>query len=201
MNGSGKTALLHILGGSLTGWSGGVAFDCYSLRDLDLMNLHLQVGNYFMDAKLFGGTILENISLGRFETTTDDVMAAIRIVGLEEFVLQLPNGLNTEIASGANHFSSGVTCKMLIARCIVHRPRLILLDSFFAALDFGEPIRGRLCSSLPIRKSCNDLVVLFCCMKENLQQMPIGMLSVNIHIGLINSIRFKHDGKQSVRHS
>ena len=84
-----------------------------------------------MEELLFEGTLLENISLGREKATFDNVKWAIENLGLGDFVKNLPNGYNTEIDLQGKQFSKGVIDKLLLARSIADKPKVLLIkDSF-----------------------------------------------------------------------
>jgi ABC-type bacteriocin/lantibiotic exporter with double-glycine peptidase domain len=140
-NGSGKTTLMHILLGSLNDWSGQILCDDLALQNIDRNSYHAQTGDYIAGEKLFTGTLYENIALGRSHISEDDVMQAISLAGLDALIRSFPEGLQTEIIADAANFSSGIVRKLILARCLVGKPRLLLLDDFLLGVERREKER------------------------------------------------------------
>lgn len=131
-NDSGKSTLIYLVGGLLTGYQGHVSIDGIPILNYDYDNLHQHIGGYMRDENLFEGTLLENITLGREKATFDRVKWAVKNLNLEQLVCQLPEGYDTEIQSQGKQFSKSTVAKILIARAIVDKPRLLLLENSFS---------------------------------------------------------------------
>lgn len=131
-NDSGKSTLIYLIGGLLSGFEGHVAIDGIPLSNYDYDDLHQRIGGYMRDENLFEGTLLENITLGREKATFDNVKWAVKNLNLEQLVCQLPEGYDTIIQSQGKQFSKSTVAKILIARAIVDKPRLLLLENSFS---------------------------------------------------------------------
>ncbi len=137
-NDSGKSTLVYLIGGLLSGFKGHVSIDDIPLSNYDFDHLHQQIGGYMRDENLFEGTLLENISLGREKATFDKVKWAVTNLNLEQLVYQLPEGYETQIQSQGKQFSKSTVAKILIARAIVDQPRLLLLENSFSVFSPDE---------------------------------------------------------------
>lgn len=137
-NDSGKSTLLYLIGGLLSGYEGHVAIDSIPLSNYDYDHLHRQIGGYLRDEHLFEGTLLENITLGRDNATFENVKWAAQNLGLDELVCQLPEGYNTIVHSQGKQFSKSTMAKILMARAIVDKPRLLLLENSFSVFSPEE---------------------------------------------------------------
>ncbi len=140
-NGSGKTTLMHILLGSLNDWTGQILCDGLSLQNIDRNSYYAQTGDHIAGEKLFTGTLYENITLGRTNVSEDDVMYAVSLAGLDNFIRSLPEGLQTTVVADAANFSSGIVRKLILARCFAGKPRLLLLDDFLLGVERREKER------------------------------------------------------------
>ncbi|MBF9239045.1 ABC transporter ATP-binding protein [Hymenobacter sp. BT683] len=166
-DGSGKTTLLRILAGLLTGYTGVVAYDGLALQDLTPASLGEHVGDNIAHQHLFDGTLLENLTLGQARIGADDVAWALALVGLRDDVYARPLGLNTPLGIGSP-LADSTRQKLLLARALVRRPRLLLLDNFLPGVEPAEQLRilrRVLASEHPwtVVLASNDLRVLSLC--------------------------------------
>lgn len=134
-SGAGKSTLAQLLLGVYDPSMGTVLLDEYDVRTLDLASLRKNVGLVFPHDEIFEGTIWENITLGRDWISARDVMEAIRITRLDEAFLRLPKGLQTQVISHGKNLSTGQIRRLMIARAIVHKPRLLILDEAFTGIE------------------------------------------------------------------
>ncbi|MBX2900956.1 MAG: ATP-binding cassette domain-containing protein [Cyclobacteriaceae bacterium] len=146
---SGKTTLMNVITGLYTDFEGGVIYNNYSLRDLDLTHLRDQIAKNISQEDLFDGTILENITLGRRTTTVHDALYALEQVGLSDTINSLPKGLETPIISGGKGLTKTIIHKLILARCIAKRPRLLVLNDFFAPLSKNDKLDLMRCITQP----------------------------------------------------
>lgn len=155
---SGKTTLMNLLTGLFTDYEGAITINNYSLRDLDLTHLRDQVAKNISQEDIFDGTLLENITLGRTNTTVHDAIQALDQVGLSDAVNALPNGLETHVISGGKGLSKTMIHKLILARCLAKKPKLIVLNDFFNTLSKSDKMELLACITKPIRP-CTAIVV------------------------------------------
>ena len=132
--GSGKSMMLDLLYGLKAPREGVVEIDGRDLRDIRLGDLRSQIA-LVRHPEIFEGTVLENLRLGDENLDTLDARAALEQVGLLNSVSQLPNGINTQLTTGGLPLSPGQRVQLELARALVHRPRLLILDESVDLLD------------------------------------------------------------------
>ncbi|MEY4931003.1 MAG: hypothetical protein RI909_1727 [Bacteroidota bacterium] len=155
---SGKTTLMNILTGIFSDYEGVVTINNYSLRDLDLTHMRDQVAKNISQEDLFDGTILENITLGKTGTTIHDAVRALELVGLSDTINALPKGLETHLISGGKGLSKTVIHKLILARCLAKKPKLIVLNDFFTTLSKSDKMELLACVTKSERP-CTVIVV------------------------------------------
>ena len=133
-NGSGRTTLAYLLAGILRPTRGLVALGGQDLARLDAHALRGQVGFVMATDELFDGTIEENITLGR-PLTFDQVWEAVRLAALDAPVLALPDGLQTAVVGTGRELPGGVARRIMVARALAGRPRLLVLDDATQGLE------------------------------------------------------------------
>jgi ABC-type bacteriocin/lantibiotic exporter with double-glycine peptidase domain len=133
-SGSGKSSLLRLLLRFETPESGAVYYDGQDLAGLDVQSVRRQIGVVLQNGQLMTGAIHTNI-LGSTGGNIEDAWAAAKIAGLDEDINQMPMGMHTVVSQGATTFSGGQRQRLLIARAVVNRPRLLLFDEATSALD------------------------------------------------------------------
>lgn len=133
-NGSGKSTLADVLFGLRTPSAGAIRIDGVDLRAMPLEALRRDVA-LVRGVELFPGTVLDNVRLGRDQLTHADVVRALEDVGMLDELLALPAGLETELHPHGRPLSHRQACRLMIARAIVGRPRLIVLDGALDQID------------------------------------------------------------------
>ncbi len=133
-SGSGKSTLLRLLLGFETPTSGTIYYDGHDMTGLDIREVRRQIGVVLQNGQLMTGDIFTNI-IGSSLLTLDDAWEAARMAGLEEDVKQMPMGLHTVISAGGDTLSGGQRQRLLIARAVVHKPRILFFDEATSALD------------------------------------------------------------------
>jgi ABC-type bacteriocin/lantibiotic exporter with double-glycine peptidase domain len=133
-SGSGKSTLLRLLLGFEKATSGTIYYDKQDIVDLDLNALRRQFGVVLQSGQLMPADIFNNI-VGAANLTLEDAWEAARMVGLDEDIKKMPMGMYTVISDGASTFSGGQRQRIMIARAIVHRPRILFFDEATSALD------------------------------------------------------------------
>jgi ABC-type bacteriocin/lantibiotic exporter with double-glycine peptidase domain len=155
---SGKTTLMNILTGMYSDYEGVVTINSYSLRDLDITHLRDQVAKNISQEDLFDGTLLENITLGKTSTTVHDAILALQEVGLSDTVNALPKGLDTPILSGGKGLTKTMIHKIILARCLAKKPKLLILNEFFTHLTKSDKM-ALLNSIIKPERSCTVIIV------------------------------------------
>jgi NHLM bacteriocin system ABC transporter ATP-binding protein len=133
-SGSGKSTLLRLLLGFEVPESGSVYYDRQNLSSFDPTSLRRQVGTVMQQSQLIPGNIASNI-IGMTNAAFDDALEAARNVGLEEDINQMPMGMLTVVTDGLSTISGGQRERIMIARAIVNKPRLLFFDEATSSLD------------------------------------------------------------------
>ena len=133
-SGGGKSTILRLLLGFDRPQSGAILIDGRPIETLDLSALRRQIGVVLQDGKLTSGSLYENIC-GASEIPIEQVWEAARHAGLDADIEAMPMGMHTVVTEGASMLSGGQRQRLMIARALVHRPRLLLFDEATSALD------------------------------------------------------------------
>jgi ATP-binding cassette, subfamily B, bacterial HlyB/CyaB len=134
-SGSGKTTLSALLQGLYYAGEGAVRIDGHNIRDIDLSFLRSQIGVVPQEPFLFRGSIKDNIRMGQPTASFEDIVAAARMAGADEFIQNLPQRYDTLLEEGAVNLSGGQKQRLSIARALLRRPRIIIFDEATSALD------------------------------------------------------------------
>ncbi len=137
-NGSGKSTLLNIFAGIYEVQEGSMAYNGLAKGNLNLSSIRTATGDCLSQEELFQGTLLENILIGRPNAQEADALWAMKNVFLQEWVKTLPQGYNTVIAPQGRRLPRSIVQRILLARAIVCKPALILLEDTFEHLDRGH---------------------------------------------------------------
>ena len=133
--GSGKTTLTQLIPRFYDVNAGSVAFDDVDVRSWKLDPLRSQISQVPHTAVLFTGTIRENLQWGKEDATDEECWEALRIAQAEDFVRQLPKGLETKVMENGKNFSGGQKQRVAIARALAMNPRVLAYDEPTSALD------------------------------------------------------------------
>jgi ABC-type bacteriocin/lantibiotic exporter with double-glycine peptidase domain len=134
-SGAGKSTLAALMCGLLEPGHGTVEINGLDVRDADLNGLRQVVGMVCDREEVFDGTIEENLTMGTSWVTREDVRWALEVTQLANEIASLPDGLQTELVSGGRNLSRGQVQRLLLARAIVRRPKLLILDEAFTGVD------------------------------------------------------------------
>jgi NHLM bacteriocin system ABC transporter ATP-binding protein len=133
-SGAGKSTVLRLVLGFEEPDSGSIYFDGVDLPSLDLQAVRRQIGVVLQDGRPLSGDIFRNI-VGSSRLTIADAWEAAEMAGLADDVRAMPMGMHTLVSEGAGTFSGGQRQRLLIARAVVHKPRILLFDEATSALD------------------------------------------------------------------
>ncbi|MFF8186731.1 ABC transporter ATP-binding protein [Microbacterium sp. NPDC016588] len=141
--GAGKTTLVSLIPRLFDVTDGSVSVGGVDVREADLDELWRGIGLVPQRPFLFSGTVASNLRFGREEATDDELWRALEIAQGRDFVQEMEGGLEARIAQGGTNVSGGQRQRLAIARAIVHRPRILVFDDSFSALDLTTDARLR----------------------------------------------------------
>jgi len=139
--GSGNSTLVHLIPRFYDVTGGRITFDGTDVRELDLRALRAQIGIALQEAVLFGGTIRDNIRYGRADATEEEVLAAAQAAQAHDFIQELPEGYDTEVGPRGVTLSGGQRQRIAIARALLVRPKVLILDDCTSAVDVETEVR------------------------------------------------------------
>jgi ATP-binding cassette subfamily B protein len=134
-SGSGKSTLTKLIQGLYGVQEGIVRFDRTDAREIELAHLRRQIGVVLQENFLFRGTVRDNIAMAKPESTFEEIVAASEAAGAAEFIERLPQGYNTLLEENASNLSGGQKQRLSIARALLTKPRILILDEAASALD------------------------------------------------------------------
>ena len=141
--GSGKSSLISLIPRFYDVTGGSVLVGGLDVKSWDLEALRSRVGVVQQKAVLFTGTIRDNLLWGNENATDDDLWQALQTAQANEFVSAKPKGLDEPVEQGGRNFSGGQRQRLTIARALVRRPDILILDDSASALDFATDLKLR----------------------------------------------------------
>ncbi len=135
--GSGKSTLVNLIPRFYDVKDGCVKIDGADVRDYPFSQLREQIGIVPQQSVLFSGTLRDNLRMRKSDATDDELIAALKTAQAYDFVSRLPRGLDSHVEQGGRNFSGGQRQRLCIARALVGKPGLLILDDSFSALDFA----------------------------------------------------------------
>lgn len=141
--GSGKSSLVNLIPRFYDATQGDVLVDGHNVRDYPLASLREKVGVVPQRAVLFTGTIRDNLKWGKPDATDEELWQALETAQARDFVEEKPGGLDEPVSQGGKNFSGGQRQRLTIARALVRKPEILILDDSASALDFATDARLR----------------------------------------------------------
>tara|TARA_Y100001968_G_C19449516_1_gene767570 strand:+ start:878 stop:3832 length:2955 start_codon:yes stop_codon:yes gene_type:complete len=135
-SGSGKSTLLKMLTRFFEPKGGSIEIDNQDISKVDLYSLRTQLGVVPQDSLLFDGSIQENISLTRPEASFEEIQTAAKIACAHSFIQDLSSGYSTKVGERGSNLSGGQRQRIAIARMVLKKPRMLILDEATSSLDF-----------------------------------------------------------------
>jgi ATP-binding cassette subfamily B protein len=151
--GSGKTTFVNLVARMFDATGGVVSLDGVNVRDLAPEALWSRVGMVPQKPYLFSGTVASNLRYGKEDATDEEMWEALRIAQAEDFVREMPGGLDATIAQGGTNVSGGQRQRLAIARALIRQPEIYLFDDSFSALDLATDARLRAALEPHVRQS------------------------------------------------
>ena len=133
--GGGKSTLVNLLGRFYEPTEGRILIDGVDYRERGLRWFQSNLGIVLQQPHLFSRSIADNIRYGRLDATLEEVEDAAELAGAHSFIAALPNGYETEVGEGGNQLSLGQKQLISIARAILKRPRLLVMDEATSSVD------------------------------------------------------------------
>lgn len=170
--GCGKSTLLRLLLGFETPDTGAVYYDGKDVSKIDSKSLHRQIGVVMQNGKLFGGSIYSNITVSAPQLTMDEAWEAAEMAGVADDIRAMPMGMHTVLSEGSGGISGGQKQRLMIARAIAPKPKLLFLDEATSALDnitqkqVSDSLNGMKCTRVVIAhrlstiRECDRILVL-----------------------------------------
>lgn len=154
--GSGKSTLVNLIPRLYDAEQGKILVDGVDVRKYPFHQLRQKIGMVPQRAVLFAGTIAENMRWGKRDATEEEIKRALTIAQAWDFVEKLPKGLQSEVTQEGKNFSGGQRQRLTIARALVGRPDILILDDSSSALDFATDAALR----RALRKETRGMTVL-----------------------------------------
>ena len=139
--GSGKSTLIHLIPRFYDVTEGQITLDGDDLRDLDIHSLRQNIAIALQEAVLFGGTIAENIAYGRPDATEKQIRGAATLAQAADFIEELPDAYDTVVGQRGVTLSGGQRQRIAIARALLVKPKVLILDDSTSAVDIETEIR------------------------------------------------------------
>lgn len=156
--GSGKTTLIRLIERLLDRSSGTVCYKGIDIKDYSLKALHSEIAYVPQKSVLFKGTIRSNLQMSKEDCTDKDIEEALDLACAKEFVSHYEDGFDHEVEEGGKNFSGGQRQRLCIARGLIRKPEVLILDDSTSALDLltDRTVRHNIASALP---ECTKILV------------------------------------------
>ncbi len=137
-NGSGKVTLAQIIGTLYSDFSGTVSYNDIPFKSTNIESLRRHIGSFSPQGGIFNGSVFDNITLGIKDLDLKRVIDVARKVKLHEFITQLDKSYDTELLADGLNLPRGIRTKIMLARTIIIKPKLLILESFENYLEPNE---------------------------------------------------------------
>lgn len=134
-SGGGKTTLCSLIPRFYDVTGGSIKIDGKDIRDIRIKSLRDHIGIVQQDVYLFAGTVIENISYGKPGSTREEIIEAAKLANAHDFIMELPNGYDTDIGQRGIKLSGGQKQRLSIARVFLKNPPILIFDEATSALD------------------------------------------------------------------
>lgn len=141
--GSAKTSLVNLISRLYDVTDGEILVGGHNVKEYDMESLRNQVSVVLQNNVLFSGTILDNLRWGNMEATEEECQEACRQACADEFIQRFPDGYNTYIEQGGTNVSGGQKQRLCIARALLKKPKILILDDSTSAVDTATDARIR----------------------------------------------------------
>ncbi len=135
--GSGKSTLINLIPRFYDCTKGNILINEKNIKEYDTSSLRRAIGVVPQKAVLFSGTIAQNMRWGNENASEEDILSALKTAQAYKFVSKMQDGLNTQISQGGKNLSGGQKQRLTIARALVSKPQILILDDSSSALDFA----------------------------------------------------------------
>jgi ATP-binding cassette subfamily B protein len=139
--GSGKSILLELIGGTMKDFEGIININNIPINNINQIEYRNNIGIFYNEQEIFDGTIYDNICMGNKNITPNQIMIYAEILGVKEFISQLPEGLYSILQPTGKGLSTIIAKKILLLRAITNHPELLLLDEPFELAGAESSLR------------------------------------------------------------
>lgn len=170
--GCGKSTLIRLLLGFETPLKGAIYYDNKDLETLDLRSLRRKIGTVMQDGKLMQGDIFSNIIISAPQLKLEDAWEAAELAGIADDIRAMPMGMNTVLSEGSGGISGGQRQRLMIARAVAPKPKILIFDEATSALDnitqrqISEALDALKCTRIVVAhrlstiRHCDRIIVL-----------------------------------------
>ena len=141
--GTGKSTLVNLIPRFYDVTKGSVKIDGIDTRDYDMKTLRDSIGMVLQENRLFSGTIMENIRWGKKDATLEEIKHACQVAQIDEYIESLPDKYESWVEERGSNFSGGQKQRLAIARALVKKPKILILDDSVSALDSTTELKLR----------------------------------------------------------